>query len=118
MSKIGRKPIEIKDTEVTIKGQEVQFKGKKASGVFVLPPEFTVSVEDKKIKVAPKEKHVSREVNMLWGTSRALLADKIEGAINPFEKIIQINGLGFKAALAGKKLDFTLGFTHKISLDV
>jgi large subunit ribosomal protein L6 len=119
MSKIGRKPIELKDIQVEVKGQDVHFKGKKSSGVFTLPDEFKGVIQDNKLIVALKDKNeMNHKVNALWGMSRALLANKIIGSEQPFEKQLQINGLGFKAAMSGKKLDFTLGYTHKISLDI
>lgn len=119
MSKIGRKPIELKDTHVDVKGQDIHYKGKKGSGVFVLPQELAVKIEGSKLSILPKDaKDDSRETKMLWGMSRALLANKISGSDVPFEKQIQINGLGFKALQAGKKLEFSLGFTHKINLDL
>ena len=119
MSKIGRKPIDLKDTKVEINGQEIKFNGKKATGAFELPTEFTAVVEGSKLYIKPKDtKDISRDEKMLWGMSRALLANKIAGSAQPFEKQIQINGLGFKAALSGKKIDFTLGYSHKISLEL
>jgi large subunit ribosomal protein L6 len=118
MSKIGRKPIELKDAHVELKGQDVHYKGKKASGVFTLPQELNAVMKDKKLTVVPKDKEVSRATNILWGMSRALLANKITGSEQLFEKQVQINGLGFKAALSGKKLDLTIGYTHKITLQL
>lgn len=118
MSKIGRKPIDIKDTNVEIKGQDVHYKGKKATGVFTLPQELKIVMNGKKLTVLPKETNVAREINMLWGMSRALLANKIAGSEQLFEKQVQINGLGFKASLSGKKLELNIGYTHKINIQL
>jgi large subunit ribosomal protein L6 len=117
MSKIGRKPIDIRDTQVTVSGQEIQYKGKHGAGVYVLPNGFTATLEGKKLIVKPQGES-ARKVNVVWGMLRALLANKIEGAQTLFEQKLQINGLGFKAALSGKKLVFSLGFSHKIEYDL
>jgi large subunit ribosomal protein L6 len=118
MSKIGRKPIDIQGAEVSISGQEISYKGKGGSGAFTLPKELTASLADKKLVITSREKEINRETKTLWGMSRAILSNEISGLNAPFEKVVQINGLGFKAALAGKKLDLTLGYSHKISCDI
>lgn len=117
MSKIGRKPIDIQDVTVEIKGREVHFTGKKSSGVYALPEELKAVLEGKILTLKPSRDNI-RNINMAWGLNRALLFNKIHGASVGFEKKVQINGLGFKAALVGKNLDLTLGFSHKISLEL
>ncbi|MBN1549726.1 50S ribosomal protein L6 [Candidatus Babeliales bacterium] len=118
MSKIGRKPINIGDTAVEVKGQGVAYKGKHGTGSYVVPEEFEVALVSKALVVKPRAKKISHKLNAAWGLHRALLANKIHGVSIPFEKKIQINGLGYKAALSGNKLILTLGFSHKIELDV
>lgn len=122
MSKIGRKPIEIGSVQVDIKGQEVHFKGKKNSGMRVLPNELTAEIKDKKLFVAPAKsanaRLPQREINRVWGLNRALLSNEIKGADALFEKELIINGLGFKAAVSGQKVVFTLGYSHKIDFEL
>lgn len=118
MSKIGRKAIDIGNVQVDIKGQEVHYKGKKASGVHVLPQGLTAKLEDKKLYISEEEKSSNRSLNRVWGLHRALIANAIKGADVGFEKQVQINGLGFKAALAGNKIVFSLGYSHKIDFDL
>ena len=122
MSKIGRKPIDIGAVEVEIKGQELTYKGKKASGVHILPDVLTAKVEGKTLHIGALKDSVSRNVqkdaNRVWGLHRALLFNKIKGADVPFEKELIINGLGFKAAVSGQKVVFTLGFSHKIDFEL
>lgn len=112
MSKIGRKPIDLDNVAVEIKGQDVHFKGPNASGVFVVSDVLKPELVDKKLVLHPAKK--TRELNSVWGLNRALLANKIKGASQGFTKEVQITGLGFKAALAGNKVVFTLGYSHKI----
>ncbi len=118
MSKIGRKPIMLGKVQAEVKGQEVHVKGAKGSGVLVLPDMLTATVRDGFVVIAPKEgiekKRGRRELNQAWGLARALLANTIKGANAEFEKKLQIIGLGFKAALSGSTMVFSLGYSHKI----
>jgi len=116
MSKIGRKPIQIKNVQVTIKGQEVQYKGPKNSGVYVLPTELRAVLEDGALVLQTSQQgsKPSRDVNRVWGLHRALLFNTMSGAAADFEKTVKINGLGFKAVASGNNLVFSLGYSHKI----
>lgn len=115
MSKIGRKPIEIGNVQVDVKGKEIHYKGKKHAGVYELPAELEAKLEDKKLMLLAKKTgdNVSG-ANRSWGLHRALLFNAIKGADAGFEQQLQINGLGFKAAVSGNKVVFSLGFSHKI----
>jgi large subunit ribosomal protein L6 len=117
MSKIGRKPIALGKVTVEVNGQEVTIKGAKQTVVHVLPDMLTVVVKDGSLLVMPAKdaaKKAGRELNQYWGLHRALLANKIKGVGEGFEKQIQIVGLGFKGALSGNNLVFSLGYSHKI----
>lgn len=115
MSKIGRKPIDISNTQVDIKGQEIHYKGKFDSGVYVLPEFITATLEDKILKLSLLDNANKK----FWGLHRALLANKLQGASELFEKKLQIIGLGFKAELlAGHKVKLSLGYSHKIEQDL
>jgi large subunit ribosomal protein L6 len=120
MSKIGRKPIKLSGVTVDIKGQDIHYKGPKASGVYHLSSELSARVQDSTLYLTPAknmqamgQKQIS-SVNRAWGLNRALLANELSGASQEFEKTLEINGLGYKAALADKKIILTLGFSHKI----
>lgn len=116
MSKIGRRPINTKDVQIDIQGHEVHFKGKKSSGVHVLPSEINVEKAGDTIVLTSEKR--SSDVNRIWGLNRALLANKIIGAQTGFEQKVIITGLGFKADLLGNKLVFSLGYSHKIDLEL
>jgi large subunit ribosomal protein L6 len=119
MSKIGRKPIDIRDVQVSLQGQTVTYKGKKDSGSYVLPPELEASVEGAELLVNPSSKgeHL-REINRIWGLHRSLLANMIQGARSEFERQLEIVGLGFKAVVSGKKIVFSLGYSHTIDFEL
>jgi large subunit ribosomal protein L6 len=120
MSKIGRKPIDIGSAKVEVKGQEVHYSGKKGNGVYVLPKELIAELDGKNLKIKANDAvHIdARNLNRIWGLHRALLANAIKGCQQEFEKVIQINGLGFKAALSGNKVVFSLGYSHKIDFNL
>jgi len=118
MSKIGRKPISIGNVKVEIKGNEVHYKGTKESGVYVLPKELKVQLDDNLLKITPANSELDRDIKRIWGLHRALLANKIKGADVGFERQLKINGLGYKAIVSGKKITLNLGFSHKITMDL
>ena len=116
MSKIGRKPIDIKNVQVEVKGQEVTYKGAKNSGVYVLPDVLQAKVDGDDLSLSVVKP--SRTVNMVWGLHRALLSNEISGSNAEFEKKVEINGLGYKATVSGKKVVFALGYSHKIDFEL
>lgn len=117
MSKIGRKAIDTGSVEIQVNGQEVHYKGKKASGVHSIPDSLAIEFKDKKLTLTPRAE-VTAEVNRQWGLHRALLTNKIKGADAPFEKQVKIVGLGYKAVVQGNKIQFQLGKSHKIDFDL
>lgn len=124
MSKIGRKPINLSKVQVEIEGQEIRYKGAKNSGVYVLPEELLAQVDDSQLKLvvnkeSEKVRNESlREVNRVWGLHRALLANALAGASQEFVKQIKITGLGYKGVVTGKKIAFSLGYSHKVDFEV
>ena len=116
MSKVGRRSIPLQGVKVEIKGSEIHFSGKHASGVHALPKELSAIVENEELKIMGDVS--SREVRMVWGLHRALMANKIVGAHSLFQKQVQITGLGYKAIAKGSSIEFTLGYSHKIDVAI
>lgn len=112
MSKIGRKPIPFSSAKIEVQGNKVLISGSKAKFEHELSPEVEVKVEDKTLVVSLKKE--TKKARAQWGLHRALLANKIKGAETGFEQGIKIVGLGYKAQLSGKKMTFSLGYSHKI----
>lgn len=112
MSKIGRQPIQISSANIVLNGNALTIKGSKGSFSHELPEALVISLDKTSLKLTIKEN--TRENRMLWGLHRALIANKIKGVEQGFETKVTIVGLGFKAAIAGKKMTFTLGYTNKI----
>ena len=113
MSKIGRKPIDVGSAKIEIKGQQIHYSGKKGTGVYVLPEGMIAKLEGTALSLS-FEGAKSNDTNRIWGLHRALLANAIKGSQQEFERTVIITGLGFKAAVAGAKVTFSLGFSHKI----
>jgi len=116
MSKIGRKPILLSTAKVEVKDNELVISGPKAKFTHKLPKEVKIKIEDSFLHVMVQNK--DKNVNALWGLHRALLANKIKGAEVGFELKVKIVGLGYKASLAGKKMTFFLGYSHKVEYEL
>jgi large subunit ribosomal protein L6 len=96
----------------TVDGQTVKMKGTKGELTFVVPDEVTVAMEDGAVQVNPRDD--SKIARAKWGMSRAQVANLVEGVSKGFEKRLEINGVGYKAAVAGKVLKLSLGYSHDV----
>jgi large subunit ribosomal protein L6 len=113
MSKIGKKPILIpKGVEVKIEGNTVFVKGPKGSLEKKFPQEIDFKIENDKIFVFPKVK--TKKIKALWGLSRAILNNMVEGVVKGYEKKLEIEGLGYKAEKEKDNLVLRVGFSHPV----
>ncbi|WP_018266625.1 MULTISPECIES: 50S ribosomal protein L6 [Methylosinus] len=117
MSRIGKKPI-IVPAGVTAKvdGQLVQVKGAKGELQFRVPDDVAVTQDGNSIKVDPRSN--SKRARALWGTSRAQVNNLVVGVTAGFEKKLEINGVGYRAAVAGKNLQLALGYSHDVNYPI
>ena len=117
MSRIGKKPVAI-PSGVTAKvdGQKVSVKGAKGELFFVVPDDVDVKLENNEIKVDPRNE--SKRARALWGTSRAQVNNLVVGVTKGFERKLEITGVGYKAAVAGKSLQLSLGYSHDINYPI
>ena len=116
MSRIGRLPITVPSgVDVTIDGREVTVKGPKGSLSRSLHPDITVSREDETIVVTrPTEQKTHKQ---LHGLTRTLVNNMVVGVTDGYRKGLEITGVGYRAALSGKKLQLNLGYSHQIEID-
>jgi len=116
MSRIGRKPVPVPDAvTVTIAPGNIAVKGPKGELTQTYSQEMTVSQEDGTILVArPTDRGPHRA---LHGLTRSLIANMVEGVTDGFEKRLEIQGVGYRAALKGKNLELALGFSHPVSIE-
>lgn len=123
MSRVGKKIILIPEgVEVKIEGRTMTAKGPKGEISREFPSEFKIVVKDRQISIVPPEslkeakgKQLKR-IESLWGTQRALLNNMISGVKSGFEKKLEIEGVGFKAALSGQDLELWVGLSHSLKV--
>ena len=117
MSRVGKKPVELgKDLTAEVKGQSVTIKGKKGSLTLDVGSAVEVIVDDGKVKVAARSG--GRVANVMAGTTRAHIANMVTGVTKGFEKKLELVGVGYRAAVQGKTLNLTLGFSHAVNFPI
>jgi large subunit ribosomal protein L6 len=116
MSRIGRLPIAVPSgVDVTIDGRNVTVKGPKGSLSRSLHPDITVSRQDATIVVTrPTEQKAHKQ---LHGLTRTLVNNMVVGVTDGYRKGLEITGVGYRAALSGRKLQLNLGYSHQIEID-
>jgi len=113
MSRVGKKPVPVPSgVTAAVDGQTVKIKGAKGELRFVVPDDVSVAMDKGAIKVDPRSP--SKQARALWGTSRARIANLVEGVTKGFEKRLEITGVGYRAAAQGKTLKLLLGYSHEI----
>ena len=113
MSRIGKQPIAIPPkVKVEVKGQQVQVEGPKGKLTWELPQRTSLKVEDGKVVVSRAGDDAKAKA--LHGLSRALINNMVRGVAEGFVKKLEIQGVGFKAAVQGKTVNMSLGFSHPI----
>ncbi len=114
MSRIGKKPVIIPDgVEVKIDGQVVTAKGPLGTETVELREEVTLKLENNEIIVDIKN-HDDRKARALWGLSRTLVNNAVEGVKHGFTKKLEIQGVGYRANMEGSNLNLVLGYSHPI----
>ncbi|WP_420134997.1 50S ribosomal protein L6 [Rhodopseudomonas sp.] len=117
MSRVGKKPVTVPSgVTATVEGQTVKMKGPKGQLQFVVHDDVDVKFENGSVKVAPR--HETNRAQALYGTARAQIANLVEGVTKGFEKKLEITGVGYRAALQGKKLQLALGYSHDVLYDI
>jgi large subunit ribosomal protein L6 len=116
MSRVGKKPIEIPSgVTVTLDGNTVTVKGAKGELTRSFNPDITISVEENIINVSrPSESKAHRA---LHGTTRALLANMVEGVSNGYQKSLELIGVGYRAQKQGAKLVLSVGYSHPVEFE-
>jgi large subunit ribosomal protein L6 len=117
MSRIGKKPVAIPaGVEASLDGSVVTIKkGNKSSSVDC-KNNVNVEIADNNIVISPLGE--DRQNRAFWGTYRALIANAVEGLDKGFKKSLEINGVGYRAAVKGKVLELQLGFSHPINFEI
>jgi len=117
MSRIGKKPVEFpSDVTVNVDGTVITFTKGKNTRTLDTKGNVGINVEGNTLTFSPNSDH--RQDRAYWGTYRALAANIVEGLTKGFEKKLEINGVGYRAAVKGKVLNLQLGFSHDIDYPI
>ena len=117
MSRIGKKPVSVPaGVTAAVDGNLVKVKGAKGELTFLAPDDVSVKLENGAISVAPRNE--TKRARAMWGMSRSQVANLIDGVSKGYEKKLEITGVGYKAAVAGKVLKLSLGYSHDIDYEI
>ncbi len=117
MSRVGKKPVAV-PAGVTAKvdGQSISVKGGKGELSFTAPDNVNVALAEGKIVVTPRND--STQARAMWGTTRSMVNSLMIGVSKGFERKLEITGVGYKAAVSGKNLRLSLGYSHDLNFPV
>jgi large subunit ribosomal protein L6 len=116
MSRIGKKPVALpKGVQVTVDGPTVKVKGPKGELTRTFSPEITIEMETGQVVV--KRPSDERQMRALHGTTRAIIHNMVVGVTEGFSKVLQVEGVGYRAEMKGKQLVMALGYSHPVPVD-
>jgi len=118
MSKLGKKPIAIpKDTKVKVESGKIICTGPKGSRELSINDKiFTATIDETNFTL--KKNKNDDKTNTMWGTTRSIINSAIIGVSTGHEKILELNGVGFRANLKGNILNLQIGFSHDVSYEI
>jgi large subunit ribosomal protein L6 len=113
MSRIGKRPVPIpSNVTATVDGQTVKMKGPKGELSFTVPDKIKVAKTNAGIEVSPLDD--TKMARSMWGMSRTMVANLIRGVLEGYSRTLEIQGVGFRAAMKGKVLQLNIGFSHDV----
>ena len=120
MSKIGKKNIVIpKDSSVKIDGADLTISGPKGTKKLTINDKiFSSKLNESEFMITPIEKKIDKKTSIMWGTYRSLVNNAIKGVSIGHEKILELNGVGFRANLKGEVLNLQIGFSHDVNFKI
>lgn len=117
MSRIGKKPVQVPGgVTATVNGQTVEVKGPKGTRSFTATDDVTITLADGQISVMPRGD--SKRARAQWGMSRSMVANLVQGVTTGFKKELEIQGVGYRAAIQGNILKLSLGYSHEVNFEV
>ena len=117
MSKIGKKNIIIpKESSIKIEGANLTISGPKGTKKLTINDKiFSSKLNESEFQLLPLEKKIDKKTSIMWGTYRSLINNAITGVSIGHEKILELNGVGFRANLKGETLNLQIGFSHDVN---
>ena len=117
MSRIGKKPVPVPgNVTAKIDGQQIEVKGPKGTLSFKATDDVTIAVEDGAVTVTPRG--TSKRALQQWGMSRSMIQNLVTGVTDGFKKELDIVGVGYRAAVQGKTLKLSLGYSHDVEFAI
>ena len=117
MSRVGKHPVTVPSgVEVQMSGQTLSAKGSLGTLRLVVSNEVTASIADGAVTIAPKND--TKHARAMWGTTRALVNNMVTGVAKGFSVTLEINGVGYRAAVQGGNLNLQLGYSHEIAYPI
>ena len=117
MSRIGKKPVPLpKGVTASVEGRTVKVKGPKGELKVTLVDDVDVALDDTGVVVSPREGF--ERARAMWGMSRTLVNNLVVGVTQGFTEKLEINGVGYRAAVQGKNLNLQLGFSHDVAYPI
>jgi large subunit ribosomal protein L6 len=117
MSRIGKNPVAIPDgVRVELHDQTLTVRGTNATLSLVISNDVTATIADGNVTVEPKEE--GKRARAMWGTTRALINNMVTGIATGFTRNLEINGVGYRAAVQGSNLNLQLGYSHDIAYPI
>lgn len=117
MSRIGKKPVALpKGVDASISGQTISVKGPKGTLTFTATDDVTITQEDGAIKVTPRG--TSKRARQQWGLARSMVQNLATGVTTGFKREMELVGVGYRAAMQGKDLKLSLGYSHDVIFTV
>lgn len=113
MSRIGKNPVQLPDgVSASLSGQIINIKGSKGELSFTLSDNVSAEIDNGSVIISPRS--LSKQARQLWGMSRTMVANSIEGVTKGFRKELNITGVGYRAQLKGNDLSLALGLSHDV----
>jgi large subunit ribosomal protein L6 len=117
MSRIGKNPVAIPDgVTVSLAERMLTVRGRTSTLSLVVSNDVTATVADGSVTIAPKDE--TKRARAMWGTTRALVNNMVTGAATGFTRNLEINGVGYRAAVQGSNLNLQLGYSHDINYPI
>ena len=117
MSRIGKKPVELPSgVSASLSGQTIEVKGPKGTQSFTATDDVTITIADNSVTVTPRGS--SKRARQQWGMSRTMVANLVHGVTGTFKKELEIQGVGYRAAVQGNVLKLNLGYSHAVDYQI
>ena len=120
MSKIGKKNIIVpKESSIKIEGANLTITGPKGTKKLTINDKiFSSKVNESEFQILPLNKKIDKKTSIMWGTYRSLINNAVTGVSAGHEKILELNGVGFRANLKGEVLNLQIGFSHDVNFKI